>query len=91
MELRVEMAGIEEHKQTIDKCIANMVEKNITVKTIVAITHNYFEYDNRDDLQRKTLAGMATYIWEAAKKFGLELCPITLEQLHRNVDAVNSS
>jgi len=88
MELRVEMAGIAEHKQTIDTRVADMVEKEIPVKTIVSITHNYFEYDNPDDLRRQTLVGMANYIWEAAERFGLEVCPITLEELHETVDSI---
>jgi len=87
MELRVEMAGVEVHKQTIDKRIADMVEKRIPVKAIVAITHNYFEYDNPDAPKQQTLEGMAAYIWEAAERYGLELCPITLERLHRDVDS----
>jgi len=91
MELRVEMAGLEEHRQTIDKRIVDMVEKDLPVKTIVSITHNYFGYDNPSDPHRQTLVGMADYIWEAAKKFALELCPITLEQLHRTVDSLSGS
>jgi hypothetical protein len=91
MELRVEMAGIDDHRQTIEKRIADMVDQNIPVKTIVAITHNYFEYDNPDDPRRQTLVGMATYIREAAQKYGLEICPITLEQLHKTVDASGAS
>ncbi|MCK4590578.1 MAG: hypothetical protein KAT86_02405, partial [Candidatus Latescibacteria bacterium] len=90
MELRVEMAGIEDHKQTIDKRIADMVEKQVPVKTIVAITHNYFEYGNPDDSRRRTLEGIAAYVWEAAERFGLEVCPRTLEQIHGVADSVRS-
>jgi peptidoglycan/xylan/chitin deacetylase (PgdA/CDA1 family) len=90
MELRVEMAGIGDHRQTIDKRVVDMVEKQIPVKTIVAITHNYFEYRNPDDFHRRTLEGIAAYVWEAAERFGLEVCPRTLEQIHGVADSVRS-
>ncbi|OPX21482.1 MAG: hypothetical protein B1H02_07560 [Candidatus Latescibacteria bacterium 4484_107] len=88
LELRVEMAEIEDHRQTIDTRMADMVEKHIQIETIVAITHNFFEYSTPDDSRRKTLEGTAAYVWEAAERFGLEVCPATLEQVHKIADSV---
>ena len=86
MELRVEMAGMEDHRQTIDKSIADMVENRVPVKTIVAITHNFIDYEDPDAPKRKILEGMATYVWEASERFGLKLRPATIEQIHRVAD-----
>jgi len=87
MELRIEAAEIEVHKETIDRRIADMVEQHTPVKAIVAITHNYFEYDNPNAPKRQTLEGIATCVRETAERYKLELCPITLKQLHKDVDS----
>jgi len=86
MELRVEMAGIEDHKQTIDKRIVDMIERQIPVKTIVAVTHNFFDYEDPDDPKRKILKEMVAHVREASERFGLRLCPTTIEQLHQLAD-----
>jgi len=88
MELRVEAAEIEDHKQTIDKRISDMVEKQIPVKTIVVITHNSFEYKDPYDPHHRTLKGIATYVWEAAERVKLKLCPATIEQIHNIADSI---
>ncbi len=87
MELWVEMGEIEDHRRTMDVRIANMIEKQTPLKAIVAITHNYFEYGDPADPQRRTLEQMAAYVWEAAEKHGLEVHPAALEQMHRTADS----
>jgi hypothetical protein len=86
LELRVEAAGITDHRQTIDTRLRDMVDREIPVKTIVSITHNVFEYEDPGDPHRKTLEGMAAYVREAVERSGLQGCPTTLEQLHDTVD-----
>lgn len=86
LELRVEAAGIADHRQTLDTRLKDMADREISVKAIVAITHNVFDYTDPDDPQRQTLQGMAAYVWEATAGLGLKLRPTTLEQLHQAVD-----
>ena len=86
MELRVEMAEIDVHRETIEQQVAAMVEGQIPVKTIVSITHNYFAYDTPGDKHRKILEGIALAVKQTAETHGLELCPVTLEDLHQLVD-----
>lgn len=90
MELRVEAAGIQDHRQTIDTRLTDMLEKDIPVKTIVCITHNVFDYTDATNAQRITLDAIAAYVWEAAERSGLQVCPTTLQQLHQSVDRTSS-
>jgi len=86
MELRVEMAGVEDHRRTIDRCVADMVENQVPVKTIVAVTHNFIDYEDPEEPRRRVLEEMAEYVQKAALRFGLKLRPATIEQIHRAVD-----
>lgn len=89
MELRIEMGSAEDHFSTIEKRISDMVKKKILVKTLVAITHNYFNYKDKAEPRRKVLESIADYLWQITDKLGFQLCPITLNRLHRIVDERN--
>jgi len=86
MELRVEMGGSKDHFSTIKKRILDMKGKKIPVKTLVAITHNYFDYKSKRERQRKTLEKITNYLWRCADELNFQLCPITLSHLHQIVD-----
>lgn len=89
MELRIEMGNIEDHFSTINKRILDMREKKIPVKTLVAVTHNFFDYKQRREPRRKVLEKVTDYLWESAEKLNFQLCPITLSNLHKIVDEEN--
>jgi len=80
MDLRVEgKVPLEYHKETIQMNIERMVRLEIPIKTIVGITHNteYF-------LEKKSvLESMVSYVKEAAQRYGLNIVPSTLEEIHR--------
>ncbi len=63
-----------------------MRRKRIPVKTVLSITHNTLDYKDKTEPRREVLEKVADYLWQSADEFGLQLCPITLERLHRIVD-----
>ncbi len=89
MELRIEMGSAEDHYCTIKKRISDMIEKKIPTKTLVAITHNTFDYKNKVERQREVLEKVADCLWQSTDRFDFELCPITLDRLHQIVDKEN--
>jgi len=86
MELRIEWGSAEDHFSTIKKRISDMTEKKISIKTLVAVTHNYFDYKNKVAPQKEVLKQMADYFWQITNECNLELCPIILSRLHQIAD-----
>ena len=79
LDLRVESpCSLNDHRETIDANIDQMVRLKVPMKTLVAVTHNteYF-------LEKWcVLEFMADYVKESARRYGLNLVPATLEEIH---------
>ncbi len=92
LQLRIEQVGKEvspqQHLDLIDRIIRDQVEKEIPIKTIVPVTHNFFDYSDRENPLQRHLARVAKYFWEAAERFGLKLMPATIKQIHQAADAL---
>jgi len=86
MEIRIEWGNAEDHFLTIKKTISEMIKKNIPVKTLVAVTHNYFDYKDKREPKRKVLEQVADYLWQITSELHLELRSIPFSQLHEIVD-----
>lgn len=76
----------QDHLDLIDRIIRDQIEKKVPIKVVVPITHNCFEYSDRDNPIQQQLLRIARYLWEAAKHFGLRLVPATIKQVHQAAD-----
>ncbi|HID95421.1 MAG TPA: hypothetical protein EYP53_05110 [Candidatus Latescibacteria bacterium] len=89
--LRIEQVRKEvspqDHLDLIDRMIIDQVEKGISIKTIVPVTHNCFDYSDRENLLRRHLDRLAKYFREVAGRLGLKLVPATIKQIHQVADA----
>ncbi|MFQ6094010.1 MAG: polysaccharide deacetylase family protein [bacterium] len=86
LELGIERAPIEDHKSTVGKNIAAMIQEKVPIKTIVAFTHNVFDYENESNTVRQTLIALMEYIWEIPQRHGLKTVPSTIEEIHLTYD-----
>jgi len=79
LDLRVEApCSLNDHRETIDTNIDKMIRLKVPMKTLVAITHNTENF-----LEKwRVLEFMADYVKESARRYGLNLVPATLEEIH---------
>jgi hypothetical protein len=88
LEFRIEWGSAEDHLATVDKRVADLVAREVELKTLVCITHNMYEFEDENDPHRQTLAAVAESIWEAGDKGGLKLVAQTLAGIHQVFDSV---
>lgn len=86
LELRVEFAELEDHIETIEKWVRHLVEADIQVKHLAAITHNTFDYSDKSSEIRKKLEGIARYVYRIPEEYGLNPTPSTVKKIHVEVD-----
>lgn len=72
-DLRVELVDARNHYYTIRKAIERQIREKTAVKYILGITHNVFEYGNKDDFRRQTLAGILGHVKRLGEEFGLKV------------------
>ncbi len=82
LELRIELAELKDHKETIEKWIRHLVEREIPIKHVLVITHNTFDYSNKSNKMRKRLEGIARYVYEIPEEYGLHPIPSTIKEIH---------
>ena len=87
LEFRIEWGSAEELLSVAARRVDDLVAREVSVKTLVSITHNMFEYEDRSDACRQALIGVATGIRQVVERAGLQLVPATLEQIHARVDS----
>lgn len=83
LDMRIEAVDARSHSFTIEKNIRRMLSARTAVKTLCIFTHNYFEYGNPADFRRVTLDGVIGHVRTAAERHGLEIRPVTLEQVRQ--------
>jgi len=89
LELRVEMAELDDHKETVDKWLRHLAENDIPIKHVVALTHNVFDYSDRMNEMRKRLEGIINYVYRFSDVYGLNVIPSTIKQIHMAVHEKN--
>lgn len=80
-DLRIESVDARAHGFTIDKNLRRMVTENVSPKTLVPITHNYFDYSSNIEFRAITLKGVIERIRHFAREYGLHVRGATLTQL----------
>lgn len=83
-QLRIERGGaLEWGPAIIEHYIAAQVEAGLPLKTVVAMTHNCYEYGNPHDERRQVLEVWADCVEKTAHHHGLKLVPATLAEIRR--------
>lgn len=85
-DLRIERAEFREHQSTIDENVSRMKKEGILVKTLVAITHNMFDYSDKRNTVTKTLQLILDYLLKLREKTYLQIISSTLEEIHSIAD-----
>lgn len=79
LDLRVEApCSLNDNRETIDANIERMIRLEVPLKTLVAVTHNTEYFLEKWCI----LEFMADYVKESARRYGLNLVPATLEEIH---------
>jgi hypothetical protein len=80
-DLRVELFDAKNQRYLIDKVLAREKQRPQTVKAIVALTHNVFEYGDPADFRRQTMQQMICDFAELADQHDVNLIPATISQI----------
>jgi hypothetical protein len=80
-DLRVELFDAKNQRFLIDKLLAREKQRPQKVKAIVALTHNVFEYGERNDFRRQTLVQMLADLVELADRRQVALRPATIGEV----------
>jgi peptidoglycan/xylan/chitin deacetylase (PgdA/CDA1 family) len=80
-DLRVELFDAKNQQFLIDKMLAREKQRRQSVKAIVALSHNVFEYGDSNDFRRQTLVQMLTDCAELAERHELSLRPATISEV----------
>ncbi|RLE98949.1 MAG: hypothetical protein DRJ63_06760 [Thermoprotei archaeon] len=86
--LRIEGYSAEKLCCLVDQWVKHLIEKNIVVKTIVVLTHNFIDYTDSGNKHRVKIEKLIKCIEKTARENNLSLVPITLEKLHRILDNI---
>jgi len=84
--LRIEWGRLEKLISILNFWVNHLVEKDIPVKSIVVLTHNFINYSDETVKHTISLKGLIKNILEIAKLYNLKLIPVTIKQLHEIVD-----
>ena len=77
-DLRVELFDAKNQRYMIDKMLAREKQRAQSVKAIVTLTHNLFEYDDPHDFRTQTAKQMIADFAELADKHEINLIPATI-------------
>ena len=80
-DLRVELVDAKNHFYVIKKAVERQIRDNVPIKHVRGCTHNTFEYRDKKDFRRQTMIGMIQHAFNIAKDAGMEITPVTSEQL----------
>lgn len=79
-DLRVELVDAKNHFYTIQKAIDRQLAGGAALPLIHCGTHNTFEYSDPRDFRRETLQGIIAHTERLARKAGLEIAAVTMEE-----------
>jgi hypothetical protein len=74
-DLRVELVDAKNHYYTIEKAIKAQIMADVPIKYIKALTHNTFDYSDKDNFRRETLCKIIEAVRMLAKENNLEFTP----------------
>jgi hypothetical protein len=78
-DLRVELFDAKNHRYMIDKVLTReQARKPGSVRTMVVLTHNIFDYSDLGDFRRQTLQQMIRDLAELAERKEISLIPSTI-------------
>ena len=77
-DLRVELFDAKNQRYMIDKILGREKQRPQSVKAIVTLTHNLFEYDDPHDFRTQTMKQMIADFAELADKHQVNLIPATI-------------
>lgn len=82
-DLRVELVDAKNHWYTIQKSVKRQIDAgdSIPVKYIKTQTHNVFDFSDRSNFRRETLAGIIRATREICARQGAEIVPATTEEI----------
>lgn len=80
-DLRVELVDAKNHYYTIAKQVQRQLAQKPAIFTMSAVTHNIFDFSDKDNFRRETLEGIITHVFRVAEKNGLEVVPATHAQV----------
>ncbi|MCC7355332.1 MAG: polysaccharide deacetylase family protein [Anaerolineae bacterium] len=78
LELRIEMVDARNHGYTVRKAVKRQLEAGSRQSSLVATTHNIFDYASPAEFRRQVLDGLVAEMQRAAEMNGLRLRPATL-------------
>jgi hypothetical protein len=80
-DLRVELFDAKNQRYLIDKLLQREKTSDASLKAIVALTHNVFEFGDPSDFRRQTLRQMLADMAELAERHEMLLRPSTLSDV----------
>jgi peptidoglycan/xylan/chitin deacetylase (PgdA/CDA1 family) len=80
LDLRIEAVDARSHMYTIEKNLKRMIEGKVFPRTLVPMTHNFFDYSDDAEFRTITLRGMIAAIKSLADKYDLQIHALTLGQ-----------
>ncbi len=86
LDLRVELVDAKNHYYTIEKSIKHQLklaeeQEKDHVCYIKALTHNIFDYSDKKNFRRQTLASILDIVQDLADRYDLELVPATTRDI----------
>jgi peptidoglycan/xylan/chitin deacetylase (PgdA/CDA1 family) len=91
LELRVESVDSRAHGFTIQKNFRRLRLEDVPVKTLVPITHNYFDYTSDAEFRTTTLKGVIEGIKRFAGEYHLQPRGVTLADFRRVFEIQSSA
>jgi len=80
-DLRVELVDSKNHYYTIEKAIKRQLVEDAPVKYIKAVTHNTYDYSDKNNFRRKTLYGIINAVKKICKQYNCKLIPANTAEI----------
>jgi hypothetical protein len=79
-DLRVELLDAKNQAFLIDKLLVRERDRKVPVRSIVALTHNIFDFSDPSNFYRQTLVRMGDDFKRLADKHAVRLIPATIQE-----------
>lgn len=81
LDLRVELVDAKNHWYTLDKSVRRQRAQATPLKQVHALTHNVFEFDDKNNFRRETYVGIVNATKQIAEREQLAFQPATLAEV----------
>jgi len=78
-DLRVELVDAKNHYYTIEKAVKRQLQEDSPVKYIKAVTHNTYDYSDKNNFRRETLIGIINAVRKICEQNSCKLVPESTE------------